>query len=81
MSGGLVSLFDTTVEQFTQVLNVNLVGAFLTVKYAARDMVEKGKGSIVCTASVAGLRSGAGGVPYSASKAGVISLVQTAANQ
>jgi NAD(P)-dependent dehydrogenase (short-subunit alcohol dehydrogenase family) len=44
-------------------------------------MVEKGKGSIVCTASVAGLKSGAGGVPYSASKAGVISLVQTAANQ
>jgi NAD(P)-dependent dehydrogenase (short-subunit alcohol dehydrogenase family) len=81
VSGGLVSLFDTTVEQFTQVLNVNLVGAFLTVKYAARIMVEKGKGSIVCTASVAGLRSGAGGVPYSASKAGVISLVQTAANQ
>ena len=81
VSGGLVSLFDTTVEQFTQVLNVNLVGAFLTVKYAARVMVEKGKGSIVCTASVAGLRSGAGGVPYSASKAGVISLVQTAANQ
>ena len=31
--------------------------------------------------AVAGLRSGAGGLPYSASKAGVISLVQTAANQ
>jgi NAD(P)-dependent dehydrogenase (short-subunit alcohol dehydrogenase family) len=44
-------------------------------------MVEKKRGSIICTASVAGLRSGAGGVPYSASKAGVISLVQTAANQ
>jgi NAD(P)-dependent dehydrogenase (short-subunit alcohol dehydrogenase family) len=81
VSGGLVSLFDTTVEQFTEILNVNLVGAFLTLKYAARIMVSKGKGSIVCTASVAGLKSGAGGVPYSASKAGVISLVQTAANQ
>ena len=44
-------------------------------------MVRQGKGSIVCTASVAGLRSGAGSTPYSASKAGVISLVQTAANQ
>src|SRR5690606_7513673 len=39
-----------------------------------------GKGSIVCTASVAGLRANAGGLPYSASKAGVISLVQTSAN-
>jgi NAD(P)-dependent dehydrogenase (short-subunit alcohol dehydrogenase family) len=44
-------------------------------------MVKRHRGSIICTASVAGLRSGAGGMPYSASKAGVISLVQTAANQ
>ena len=36
-------------------------------------------GSIVCTASVAGLKSGASGHPYAASKAGVISLVQTTA--
>ena len=39
-----------------------------------------GKGSIICTASVAGIRSGAGGIPYSASKAGVINMVQTSAN-
>jgi NAD(P)-dependent dehydrogenase (short-subunit alcohol dehydrogenase family) len=81
VSGGFIPLLETTVEQFTDVLNINLVGAFLTLKYAAQIMVEKKRGSIVCTASVAGLRSGAGGVPYSASKAGVISLVQTAANQ
>src|SRR4029077_1610227 len=81
VSGGLVSLFETTVEQWTQVVNVNLIGTFLCLKYAAAIMVKKGGGSIVCTASVAGLRSGAGGIPYSASKAGVISLVQTAANQ
>ena len=46
-----------------------------------RIMRAKGKGSIICTASVAGIRSGAGGVPYSASKAGVINLVQTTANE
>jgi NAD(P)-dependent dehydrogenase (short-subunit alcohol dehydrogenase family) len=80
VSGGLVPLFELTVEQWTQVLSVNLIGTFLCVKYAAAIMVKKGKGSIVCTASVAGLRSGAGGIPYSASKAGVISLVQTTAN-
>ena len=44
-------------------------------------MTPRSKGSIICTASVAGLRSGAGGSPYSASKAGVISLVQTTAYQ
>ncbi len=81
VSGGMVSLFDTTAEQWTQILGVNLIGTFLAVQRAARIMVAKGSGSIVCTASVAALRSGAGGIPYSASKAGVISLVQTVANQ
>jgi len=51
-------------------LNVNLIGAFFTVKHAARVMVKAKRGSIICTASVAGLRSGAGGITYSASKAG-----------
>ena len=44
-------------------------------------MKERGGGSIICTASVAGLRSGAGGPAYSASKAGVISLIETASSQ
>ena len=44
-------------------------------------MAEAKSGSIICTASVAGLRSGAGGAAYSASKAGVINLVQTSAQQ
>src|ERR1700694_925941 len=81
ISGGLVPFFDETVERWTQVLKVNLIGTFLAVKYAALAMVPRRRGSIICTASVAGLRSGAGGLPHSASKAGVISLVQTAANQ
>jgi NAD(P)-dependent dehydrogenase (short-subunit alcohol dehydrogenase family) len=81
ISGGLVPFFEETVERWREVLNVNLIGTFLAVKYAALAMVKQRRGSIICTASVAGLRSGAGGLPYSASKAGVISLVQTAANQ
>jgi NAD(P)-dependent dehydrogenase (short-subunit alcohol dehydrogenase family) len=44
-------------------------------------MKARGGGSILCTASVAGLRAGAGGPAYSASKAGVISLVKVAATQ
>jgi NAD(P)-dependent dehydrogenase (short-subunit alcohol dehydrogenase family) len=81
ISGGLVPFFEETVERWTEVLKINLIGTFLLVKYAAMEMVKHKRGSIICTASVAGLRSGAGGVPYSASKAGVISLVQTVANQ
>ena len=80
ISGGLVPLAEQTVEHWQEVLRVNLIGAFLAIKHAAPLMVKQGAGSILCTASVAGLRANAGGNPYSASKAGVISLVQTAAN-
>jgi NAD(P)-dependent dehydrogenase (short-subunit alcohol dehydrogenase family) len=81
ISGGLVPFLEETAERFTEILKINLIGTFLLTKYAALEMVKQKHGSIICTASVAGLRSGAGGVPYSASKAGVISLAQTIANQ
>jgi NAD(P)-dependent dehydrogenase (short-subunit alcohol dehydrogenase family) len=82
ISGGLIPppLLEQTVENWLQVLRVNLIGPFLAIKHAAPHMVKKGRGSIVLTASVAGLRANAGGSPYSASKAGVVSLAQTAAN-
>jgi NAD(P)-dependent dehydrogenase (short-subunit alcohol dehydrogenase family) len=81
VSGGLPGLFELTADHWNEVLRINTVGVFLAVQAAARVMVPRGKGSIICTASVAGIRSGAGGMPYSASKAGVISIVQTGANQ
>lgn len=80
ISGGYTPFLEMTAEEWMGVLRVNLIGVYLTIKHAAKIMVPKGKGSIICTASVAGLRSGAGPGPYSASKAGVISLVQTSAN-
>ncbi len=80
ISGGTVPFLETTAEQWHEILRVNLVGSFLAIRHAAPHMVARGRGSIVCTASVAGLRANAAGAPYSASKAGVISLVQTAAN-
>jgi NAD(P)-dependent dehydrogenase (short-subunit alcohol dehydrogenase family) len=79
VSGGLVPLGEQTVEQWQEVLRVNLIGPFLAVKYAMPVMVKQKSGAIVLTASVAGLKSGASGHPYAASKAGVISLVQTTA--
>jgi NAD(P)-dependent dehydrogenase (short-subunit alcohol dehydrogenase family) len=80
ISGGDVPIAEQTVELWEEVLRVNLIGPFLAVKHAGAHMAAQGRGSIVCTASVAGLRANAGGNPYSASKAGVVSLVQTAAN-
>jgi NAD(P)-dependent dehydrogenase (short-subunit alcohol dehydrogenase family) len=81
ISGGAIPLFEQTPEQWQEILRINLIGPFLAVKYAGKHMASQGSGSIVCTASVAGLRANAGGSPYSASKAGVISLVQTVSNQ
>jgi len=81
ISGGWTPLDEQTADYWAEILRVNLIGAFLAVKHASRVMIPAGKGSIICTASVAGIRSGAGGPAYSASKAGVISLAQTSANE
>jgi len=80
VSGGLVPLAEQTVEHWQEILRINLIGPFLAIKYSIPHMTKQRYGSIVCTASVAGLKSGASGHPYAASKAGVISLVQTGAN-
>jgi NAD(P)-dependent dehydrogenase (short-subunit alcohol dehydrogenase family) len=81
ISGGFTPLEEQTADYWAEILRVNLIGPFLAVKHASAAMIPNGKGSIICTASVAGIRSGAGGPAYSASKAGVISLVQTACNE
>ncbi len=81
ISGGLASIFEQSPEDWQEILRVNLIGPFLAIKHAAPHMKARGGGSIICTASVAGLRAGAGGPAYSASKAGVIRLVQVAATQ
>jgi len=81
VSGGLTSLLSLEVEDWNRLLAVNLLGPFLGIKHAARHMVDHGGGAILCTASVAGLRSGAGSPHYSASKAALVNLVQTSAYQ
>jgi NAD(P)-dependent dehydrogenase (short-subunit alcohol dehydrogenase family) len=81
ISGGLANILDTDVALFTEVLRVNLIGPFLAIKHAGPRIAERGGGAIVLTASVAGIRSGAGSPAYSASKAGVINLAQVSAQQ
>lgn len=81
ISGGMAGIFEQTSADWQEILQTNLIGPFLLTKYAAPHMKARGGGSIICTASVAGLRAGAGGAAYSASKAGVISLAKVAATQ
>jgi len=62
ISGGRASVFESTPELWSEVLRVNLIGPWLMVKHAGQAMVDAERGgSIICTASVAGIRSGAGG--------------------
>ena len=82
ISGGMAGIFDLTPDQWAEILRVNLIGPWLMVKHAGQAMMDGGKGgSIILTASVAGIRSGAGGPAYSASKAGVINLAMVSAQQ
>ena len=80
IAGGDYSIAtDQSLETWQKIINVNLFGVMLFTKYASRQMREQNGGAIVNTASVAGIRSGAGGNAYSASKAGVINFTMTAA--
>ncbi|KAA8651323.1 hypothetical protein EYZ11_012588 [Aspergillus tanneri] len=78
---------DITEDDFMKTLKTNTLGVFLAVKHAApamkhtSDSKKYPSGSIICTASVAGLRSNAGSTDYSASKAAVVSIAQTCAYQ
>lgn len=68
---------------FMEVMRVNTLSCFLAVKHASEAMKATGDakteaaGSIILTASVAGMRSGAGPIDYSASKAAVINMANT----
>lgn len=78
---------DIDADDFMTTMRTNALGVFLCAKYAAIAMQKTSKdkpypgGSIIGTASVAGLRSNAGSTDYSASKAAVISLAQTMSYQ
>jgi 3-oxoacyl-[acyl-carrier protein] reductase len=66
-------------DQWNLVLDVNLKGAFLCTKSAARPMMKARYGRIVNIASVAGITGNPGQANYSASKGGLISLTKTTA--
>lgn len=66
----------TTLDDWKRTLDVNLTGAFLTVRPALKGMAERKRGRIVFVASIAGLRGSAYVAPYVASKHGVVGLMR-----
>jgi len=70
---------DCTEENWDRIININLKGVWLCMKYAIPQMLKHGGGAIVNTASVAGLVGVPGGSAYSAAKGGVVQLTRTVA--
>jgi NAD(P)-dependent dehydrogenase (short-subunit alcohol dehydrogenase family) len=82
-NAGVMQYLNTTVEtsenDWDRVININLKGVFLGMKYAIPEMLKVGGGSIVNTASMCGLIALTYMPAYNTSKAGVIMLTKTAA--
>ncbi len=68
-------------EDFQRVLSVNLSGAFYCLREATKIMTKQRSGSIVNIASVAGQSGNAGQANYASSKAGLIGLTKSAAQE
>lgn len=79
LGGALGTIEDITVEDWDRTQAVLLRGVFLGIKHSVPLLRRNGGGSIISTASVAGVRGGAGPHAYSAAKAAVINLTRTVA--
>ncbi len=79
VEGSWVSTTEYTEENWERVISINLKGVWLCLKYEIAQMLKQGGGSIVNTASVAGLVGTPEASAYVASKHGVVGLTKTAA--
>jgi NAD(P)-dependent dehydrogenase (short-subunit alcohol dehydrogenase family) len=68
-----------TLEQFDEVIGINLRGTWLAMKYALPFMMERRRGCVLNVSSLAGLKATPGGAAYCASKFGVIGITQAVA--
>lgn len=69
-------LLEQSAEAFQKVVDVNLVGCFITAKAVAKRMVKRGSGVIINITSINAVHPGPGAGAYPASKAAVASLTQ-----
>jgi NAD(P)-dependent dehydrogenase (short-subunit alcohol dehydrogenase family) len=80
IEGAWVPIVEQTEEDFDRVMDINLKGVWLCLKYEIQQMLKtKSGGAIVNMSSVAGLMGSAGAAAYVSSKHGVIGLTRTAA--
>ncbi|MDP3749741.1 MAG: SDR family oxidoreductase [Phenylobacterium sp.] len=81
ISDRMTSITEITAEDWSWIFDVLVRGPALGMKHAVPLMLERGGGSIINTASIAGLQAGWGPIAYSTAKAGVIHMSRSAAAQ
>lgn len=74
-----VRSIDLAEEEWDRVIDINLKGVFLGIKYAIPELIKAGGGAIINTSSLLGLKGQKYTSAYNASKAGVVTLTQNAA--
>ncbi|MEM7020870.1 MAG: glucose 1-dehydrogenase [Pseudomonadota bacterium] len=74
-----IPVADHEESAWREVIDINLTGIFLAMKYQVPEILKRGGGAIVNMSSVAGLTGSPGGVAYVASKHGIIGLTKAAA--
>ena len=79
LGGAVGTIEEITVENWDRTMAILLRAVFLGMKYAVPEMRKSGGGSIISTASIAGLGGGRGPHAYSAAKAAVINLTRSVA--
>lgn len=75
----IASLEETTVEDWRQLMDINVTGVFLGLKHCAPIMKKQGRGSIINLSSVAGIIGLSGHACYGASKGAVRTMTKDAA--
>ncbi|MGM0583189.1 MAG: SDR family NAD(P)-dependent oxidoreductase [Pseudomonadota bacterium] len=75
----MASIFETPLEDWNSILRINLTGAFLMTKLLGPSMIERGSGSIIFNASIAGIVGQANIDAYTASKGGLVALTRALA--
>jgi 3-oxoacyl-[acyl-carrier protein] reductase len=81
ITGGNGKLWELDTETWRRVVDVNLVGPFLTCKAVVPELLKNGWGRIVNVASIAGKEGNPNASHYSASKAGLIGLTKSLAKE
>ena len=74
-------MLKMTEEDFEQVIDTNLKGAFLCIKHVSKIMLKQKRGHIINISSVVGVRGDAGQVNYASSKAGLIGMTKSVAKE